>query len=140
MHDVLARANFETDVANLSPVLATAYGLHVHAAAYPTLDVTIDHRRPLRVQMRADNWDELPPSIDLMSAEGAIMNLNLPGGIFHTGPHPETGRPFVCMRGSLEYHRHSGHLNDHWDNYRGQDGMGLIGILLQIAHAWRAHA
>ena len=41
------------------------------------------------------------------------------------------------MRGSREFHTHPSHLNEQWAQYRGQDGMGLIGILMQVATAWR---
>ena len=31
-------------------------------------------------------------------------------------------------------------FDESWDNYRGQDGMGLVGILMQLTHAWRQAA
>ena len=136
MHEALARANFEQDVADLGDVAACSYGLIVHARAYPILDVTVSHSRPLRVRMRGDDWDDLPPSIDLLNPDGSALT-GLPGGVFHPGPHPGTGRPFVCMRGSREFHTHPNHRNEQWAQYRGQDGMGLIGILMQVATAWR---
>ncbi len=137
MHEVLARANFEADVANLSDAMAVSYGLIVNARSFPVLDVTVNHTRPLRLRMVADNWDDLPPSIELLNPDGSPLSKPIPGGIFHPGPHPNTGRPFICMRGTREFHTHSGHLNESWSQYRGMDGMELIGILLQITDAWR---
>ena len=137
MHEALARANFDQDVADLGDVAASIYKLVVHARLFPIFDITIAHSRPLRIRMRADDWDDLPPAIELLNANGSALSPPIPGGVFHPGPHANTGRPFICMRGSREYHTHSSHLNDNWANYRGQDGMGLVGILLQIATAWR---
>lgn len=137
MHEALARANFDHDVADLGDVAASSYRLIVHARTYPILDVTISHSKPLRVRMRADDWDDLPPAIDLLNSDASAPAAPLPGGVFHPGPHPSTGRPFVCMRGSREFHAHPSHLNERWEQYRGQDGMGLIGILMQVATAWR---
>ena len=137
MHEVLARTNFERDVADLGAVAANSYQLTVNGRVYPILDVTICHSRPLRLRLRADDWDDQPPSIELLNPDGSAMTDRLPGSIFHPGPHPATGRPFICMRGSREFHTHPSHLNESWAQYRGQDGMGLIGIVMQIATTWR---
>jgi hypothetical protein len=87
--------------------------------------------------MRALDWDDQPPSIELLNPDGSPFTGPLPGGIFHQGPHPSVGRSFICMRGSLEFHTHPSHSNEAWAQYRGQDGMGLIGILMQIADNWQ---
>lgn len=137
MHEVLAKAKFDGDVADLSDVAADSCGMTVNRRVYPILDVTIRHSRPLRLRMTAPNWDDQPPSIELLNPDGSPLTGPMPGGIFHQGPHPTAGRPFICMRGSLEFHTHSSHLNESWAQYRGQDGMGLIGIMMQIADTWR---
>jgi hypothetical protein len=137
VHEALVKANFEADAAKLSDESAARVGLKIHARIYPILDVTVRHSRPLRLKLHCDSWDELPPSIELLNPDGSFVTDVPHGGIFHPGPHPNTGRPFVCMRGTREYHTHSSHLNDHWDNYRGQDGMNLPGIIMQIARVWR---
>jgi hypothetical protein len=139
VHEALSRAKFEEDVAKLGSVVAGTYHLQVHSNTFPILDVTIEHSRPLRARMHADNWDELPPSIDLLNLDGSAMpSGSIPGGVFNPGPHPNTNRPFVCMRGSREFHTHAGHQQERWEHYRGQAGMGLVGILLQLAGAWRS--
>lgn len=140
MHEVLARSKFDSDVADLGDVAADSCGLTVNQRTYPILDVTIHHSRPLRLRLSAPNWDDQPPSIELLKPDGSPFTERLPGGIFHQGPHPIAGRPFICMRGSLEFHTHSSHLNESWAQYRGQDGMGLIGIMMQIADTWREQA
>ncbi len=137
MHEVLARAKFDSDVADLGDVAAESCGLTVSWRAYPIFDVAIRHSRPLRLRMSAPNWDDQPPSIALLNPDGSVLAGPIPGGIFHPGPHPSSGRPFICMRGSLEFHTHPSHLNESWAQYRGEDGMGLVGIVMQIADKWR---
>jgi hypothetical protein len=137
VHEVLAQANFEADVANLSDAMAVSYGIIINARSFPVLDVTINHTRSLRLRMVADNWDDLPPSIELLNPDGSSLSSPVPGGVFNPSVHPNTGRPFVCMRGSREFHTYPTHRHEAWAQYRGQDGMGLVGILLQLATAWR---
>jgi hypothetical protein len=137
VHEALARVNFDRDVAGFSDVAAERFGLFIHSRAFPVLDATIRHTKPLRVRLRGDDWDDLPPSIELLNPDGTPWSSAVPGGVFHPGPHPDTHRPFICMRGSREFHTFPGHVNEKWEQYRGQDGMGLAGILVQLAVAWR---
>lgn len=138
MHEALARANFEHDAALLTARMTELQGLVVHRREYPLLDVTVVHPTSIRIRMQCDDWDELPPSIALLGPDGSPWKGPLPpGGVFNAGRHPTTGRPFICMRGSREYHTHPGHRNDAWANHRGQDGMNLVGILMQLCAVWR---
>jgi Predicted metal binding domain len=73
----------------------------------------------------------------LLKPDGTQWTDRLPGGVFNASAHPATGHVFVCMRGIREFHTHPSHVNANWNNYRGQDGMSLVGILMQLAHAWR---
>jgi hypothetical protein len=88
------------------------------------------------------------PSIEILTPDGQLIPSNRPPGhphqyvfaggmsIFNSGPHEQTGWPFVCMRGSRQFHTHSGHRNDHWDNYRNQSGNGLLGLAEQLWRVW----
>jgi hypothetical protein len=40
------------------------------------------------------------------------------------------------MAGAREYHTHSSHVNDLWDNYKHRGGYDLGGILHQLWSAW----
>ena len=108
---------------------------------YPVLDVLFGHASaaPLRLRLVCNDWDELPPSIQLLDKEGQFLATAPPnvGNVFNSGAHPATGRPFVCMRGAREYHTHFSHTSDFWDNYRGQSGMDLGGIMFQLWQAWK---
>ena len=141
MHEALAKANFERDVAVLTDSTATRQRLIVHSRDYPTLDVTIQHIKPIRLRFQGDSFDELPPAISILRPDGQPWTDPFSGdGTFNGGPHSVKGGPFICMRGSREYHTHSSHINDKWDDYRGQDGMGIVGILMQLAGVWRRDA
>lgn len=140
MHEALARANFERDVAALGDVSAARLKVIVYERSYPILDVTIEHSKPLRLRFQGDGFDEMPPAITILKPDGTPWTDPLPGGVFNGGPHSVKNGPFICMRGSREYHTHDSHMNDNWDNYRGQDGMGIVGILMQLAAVWRRDA
>ncbi|MBB4374427.1 hypothetical protein GGD63_007257 [Bradyrhizobium sp. cir1] len=110
--------------------------LVVHSRDYPILDVTVQHTQPVRLRFQGDSFDELPPLVTILHPDGTAHRGPFPpGGVFNAGPHSKHGGPFVCMRGSRDYHTH--HLEDAWSNYRGQDGMGIVGILMQLASVWR---
>jgi hypothetical protein len=47
--------------------------------------------------------------------------------------HPNTHKPFLCLRGIQEYHEHPQHSGDDWLLYRSQ--MNLFSIVLSV---WRA--
>ena len=137
MHEVLARRKFDGDVASLNDILVRTSRVTVHSRTFPVLDLTFEHTTPLRLQLIATDWNEAPPSVVLLNLDGSTCSTPMPGGIFNQGPHPSTGKPFVCMRGTLEYHTHESHINEVWDQYKGTDGMDLVGIALQIGNAWR---
>lgn len=141
MLEALARGAFERDVALIDARAAAARGWEVKTVVYPVLDIVFTHpvAKPLRLKFTCEDWDDRPPSIGLLEADGTPL-LTKPqntDGQFHPGGHPNTGRPFVCMRGALEYHTHPQHAADVWDNYRGRPGMDLGGIVFQLWRVWR---
>jgi hypothetical protein len=136
-HEQLSRILFDRDVSSLTENFASSLGLTINERSWPILDVTVQHALPIRFRFDATAWDDVPPSISLLNPDGTPFSGKVPGGQFNPGPHPSTGRPFVCMRGAKEYHSHPSHIGDVWENYRGHDGMNLLGILMQITAAWR---
>ena len=141
MLEALSRGAFVRDVRAMDRRVAKRRGWDIVEASYPILDVIFTHPTAgaLRLKMHCTDWDELPPSIDLLGAKGDYLRTKPPNtdGQFHPGAHPRTGRPFVCMRGALEYHTHPQHLSDVWENYRGKPGMDLGGILFQLWRVWK---
>lgn len=141
MLKALSQTAFDRDIACIDSRAAKLYGWEIVEVRYPTFDVIFQHASaaPLRLRLTCHDWDELPPTIDLLSADGTPLTTAPPnvGGVFHPGPHDNTGRPFVCMRGAREYHTHVSHTSDLWDNYRGQSGLDLGGIVLQLWRCWK---
>lgn len=150
MLEALSKGSFERDVGRLEARLLTQRGWTVMTAAYPVLDVIFAHprRASFRLRFTCDDWDDFPPSIDLLRADGEYIPAQRQpddpheyvfansGSVFNSGTHERTGRPFVCMRGSREFHTHSGHRGEAWDNYRGQPGNDLLGLLDQLWRVW----
>ena len=140
MHPAASRALFEEETKHLSPALCQRRGWVLHALEFPVINVsyTAPGRTPLRVTFTCDNWNDQPPSIRLESADGVPLKQIRPNptGVFHGGPHHLTGLPFVCMRGSREYHTHPSHVADVWEPLRGGSNYDIGGIMTQIWNAW----
>jgi hypothetical protein len=141
VHPAASKAKFDEEVALLTPSYLRTKRWKLWSAVYPLLDLTTDAKRPLRLNLICDNWNELPPSVALLSPSGSFLTTaevqQLSGSIFNASAHEQTGRPFICMRGVREYHSHSSHRNEVWDSYRSQEGMNILGIVTQIARALR---
>jgi len=55
-----------------------------------------------------------------------------PPGLSFGGPHPTLNRAWTCLRGTYEYHCHSSHLEDAWDQNRyNLDLPTLLGQILK---------
>jgi hypothetical protein len=141
MHPAASRALFDSEVTTLSPALAKRRGWRFGLIEFPIIECTFiaPNRTPLRADLACDDWNDQPPSITLRSDSGSLLQVLPPNptGIFHPGPHPSTGLPFICMRGSREYHRHTSHLTDPWEPLRTSSSYTLGGILTQIWNAWQ---
>lgn len=140
MHGAASRALFENEVKEFSEELELRRGWKFHSVEYPVIDCSFKapSRTTLRVRMVCDNWNDLAPAISLHAADGTLLTALPPNptGVFNTNAHPLTGRPFVCMRGSREYHTHTSHTDDLWQSVQGTDSYTLGGILTQLWHAW----
>jgi hypothetical protein len=140
LHPAASLALFNDDVATLTPELARRRGWILHTLEFPTVDCsfTASARTTLRVRLMCDDWNDQPPAISLLAADGSPLSQLMANGtgVFHQGPHPQTNRPFVCMRGAREYHTHPSHIADPWESLRDQSRYTLGGILTQLWHAW----
>lgn len=140
MHPLAAKTLFDIEVATLSTELAKRRGWIFHEIEFPTIDCSFtgSDRTPLRLRLRCDDWNDLPPAISLHSVDGTLLTMLLPNsnGVFNQGPHPMTGRPFICMRGAREYHTHPSHVGDPWETLKSKSSYSLGGILTQLWNAW----
>ncbi len=141
MHELASRTLFEDQTKHLGGRLLRERRWSVISASYPVLDVVFEgaDRVPMRVRMDCQDWNDLPPGVTLLDREGKPLGTGgAPTGsnIFHQGPHDSTKLPFICMASTREYHTHSSHVADSWDNYKQQSGYDLGGILTQIWNGW----
>lgn len=141
VHEAASRALFAQEVDSLTPDLAGRRRWLLNGVHYPVLDCTFSgfEQEPLRVRLTCDDWNTQPPRMDLLDASGEFL-LELPNGtinVFNRSKHPDTGRPFVCMRGSREYHTHPSHRSDMWEQLRSDPAYSLPGLLFQLWQAWR---
>lgn len=141
MHPTAAKALFDDDVSHLSAALAQRRGWVFHTIEFPLIDCsfTAPGRTALRLRLQCDNWNDLPPAIGLHAADGTPLTKLIPNptGVFNQGPHPTTGRPFICMRGAREYHTHPSHVADPWESLKSSSRYSLGGILTQLWNAWQ---
>jgi hypothetical protein len=141
MHELASRALFEEAVKALEDELLQARDWQVFAKDYPLLDIGFRREGSvrLRVRLRCDDWNDQPPSIEICDAQG-LLTLAMPpnnlSGIWNSSAHPSTGKPFICMRGSREYHTHPSHTADAWATIKSLDAYTLGGIVTQIWRAW----
>lgn len=144
----ISKAAFDRDVGRLDPRLAKRRDWAILQAEYPVLDVVFRHggASPLRLRFTCDHWDEQPPAIELLREDGSVVRpesvedgrmFSLGKSIFNPSAHPITGKPFVCMRGSREFHAHTSHLGEVWDSFRGRSGNDLLGLLVQLWNTWK---
>lgn len=141
MHDDACRLLFVMQTSGVGDEICQLRSWQIFNRTYPIFDVGFRSSRgpaSIRIRMLCDNFNELPPSIELLTLNGKFLNPveRDPAGVFNSSAHPLTGRPFICMRGSREYHTHSSHLTDSWESIRELPGYDLSGILTQVWRAW----
>jgi hypothetical protein len=142
MNETASKALFDEDVGKITERLLTSRSWILYGRGFPVLDVGFrgEGRIELRLRFVVTNWNDDPPSIILLDANGDFLPPNKvpqrPGSVFNQGGHPSTSRPFVCMVGSREYHTHPNHTSDSWNNYKNQDAFTLGGIMTQLWNAW----
>jgi hypothetical protein len=89
-------------------------GWLIAAAEYPQLIVELPHRsgQRRRFLLQCDSWDELPPSVKPLDANGNVVSGVPTGGLF-AGLNSGWG---LCAVGTREYHQH--HLENPWAAHR----------------------
>jgi len=140
MHPDASKLLFDDEVGRWPPDLAASRGWVLHNTTFPVIDCEFTRagRTPIRVRLVCTDWDDQPPSVELLNSAGQFLQSLTPNptGVFNGSAHAVTGRPFVCMAGSREYHTHTSHLNDPWSQHRDKPGFSLGDILTKLWHAW----
>ena len=140
MHPDLAKLRFAHDLRGVDEELCALRGWTVFEKAFPVFDVgfTSPQRKQLRLRLNCDNWNEVAPAVELQDWNGTPLTKVPPSStnIFNESSHRYTGKPFICMRGTHEYHTHESHTNDPWEPLRPQAEFRLGEIVTQIWNAW----
>jgi hypothetical protein len=140
VNETASKALFDAEIERIPQELLNLRGWTINRKVYPVLDVIFVHGgRTGRVRLICDDWNELPPSIVFLDSKGQELSTMTrdPAGVINVGPHPITGRPFICSAGSREYHTHTSHAADVWENYKNRSGFDLGGILTKTWRAWK---
>jgi hypothetical protein len=66
-------------------------------------------------------YDASPPGVAMVDPKTGeeLSQAKWTPGVPHS-LHPVTGKPFVCIQGTAEYHTHPSHVDDSWDRYRAR--------------------
>jgi|WetSurMetagenome_2_1015567.scaffolds.fasta_scaffold46843_4 hypothetical protein len=140
MNPSLSKLIFERETNGFTTRLLELRSWIINEKSFPNLDLTFHspERKPLRIKLICENYNDDPASIQLLNEDGTfLLKAPIGQGVINPGLHPVTNLPFICSPGSKEYHIHSSHLNDSWENYKGQPGYDLGGMLSQIYNAWK---
>jgi hypothetical protein len=111
----VSRELFETEVAEMRTwARFNGGGWVLVSAEYPRLIVELPHRSGARRQfvLHCDNWDEQPPSVKPLDAQGNVVSGVPAGGLF-AGLNSGWG---LCAVGTREYHGH--HTDNPWSAHR----------------------
>jgi hypothetical protein len=156
----VARAKFaaaERIYANRA--LFTPRGWRILEPAFPQLTVMFDApggRTIGGVRLQLRNFDFLPPSVTFLDADEQLHTVATLGlllrpfeqshvppairdgfmliastGGYLPGMHPFTQLPFLCIRGTWEFHVHPQHADIQWEWIRSERGYGLQYLIEQ---------
>lgn len=115
-------ANLEAHRQEFRGATARAFGVRVSMDDYDQLAPSVTFHDPWTWELlRPGN---LPPAL-LLDDKGTVRSVLL-------DQHPLTNVPFLCMRGTREYHEHPQHTGDDWMLMRGC--WGLFDLLWMV---WR---
>jgi len=119
---ILARPEPQFVRVELSALAARAFGVRVDLENFDQCAPGVTFHDPF-------SWELLPidqlPIGQNVDEHGKALRVLLDGD-------SQKKRPFLCMRGTREYHEHPQHTGDEWALYRGQ--YGLFGTLHTV---WR---
>lgn len=128
---MLAHEGVQFEIAFLTPVVVSA-----GAACLAPVCVRFDY----------SNYDLWPPALEFIDVrDGSYVRPGTRALVAtDEGPrdllvdtHPASGRPFLCVPGTREYHSHPQHSGDSWLLHRSQHAGGLVRLCDLV---WRSMA
>lgn len=114
------------------------------AAFAATIELPMLSAMTIGIRVSLDDFDLRAPSVtfrdsrtwELLKFQAMLRanNIDASGKVFAVliDDHPNSHHPFVCVRGTREYHEHPQHTGDSWLLYRS--GLGLFALVSTI---WR---
>jgi len=120
---------FNDEVAEMRAQARFAKTWPIISATYPDLVVELPHSSGAqrRFRFRCDDWDDQPPSVKSVDAEGNVL-ANEPVGPLFMGLNSGYG---LCAPGTREYHDH--HRENPWANQE----RSLAEIVVSVAGHYR---
>lgn len=137
----VSEVKFEQAIGAVRAFAAAMAGCHrweLIEVSYPVLRIVHTHPRShRRVGFRydCDEWDAVPPSLSLFDpADGHELTFaEWPQGKWAIHErHTQLAKPFLCLPGIREYHTHSSHVADLWENYRSRSSYSLGNIVHRV--------
>jgi hypothetical protein len=118
-----SEAMFRAEVGQLTKLkMFKGGGLVIVSATYPDLIVELPHpsgaRRRFRI--RADNWNDIAPSVQPVDGDGNVIH-GVPSGGYWTNLNSTWG---FCVPGTREYHQHHG--DNPWDQHRATTTLATV--------------
>ena len=106
-------------------------GLVIVADTYPDLVLDFPHRTGVRrrFRVRADDWNDLAPSVLPIDSEGNVVSGQPSGGDWGAINNAWG----LCLPGTREYHQH--HADNPWSNHRASTSLGAI--VLKVYASYR---
>jgi len=126
------------------PTQQTGGGLVLPQVTLFAVEVPSLAARPFRAHFDLSDYDLRPPSLEFQDPwTGELLQYptmfralefeqQRKAHLVLLDDHPDTHRPFLCLRGIREYHEHPQHSGDDWMLYRGS--MNLFSIVMSL---WR---
>jgi len=108
------------------------------------LELSMFSARAFGVRLDLTDFDQRPPGVSFRDpfTWDPLPFAQLPPGHYFDGlgnalpvvrdVHPHTRAPFLCMRGTREYHEHPQHTGDDWALYRSDYGLFTV-----LSSLWR---
>lgn len=84
----------------------------------------------LVIRLDGGRYDAEPFAVAVISDDHEIAPASDWPVRLNSGEHPVLQQPFVCARGTAEYHTHPSHLDDRWDLHRGR--VQLVDLLRHL--------